>query len=84
MLPDEVSVRKLARLVKIEPTVHQWVYTFDLFDGINGDTREADRAIDSKVVNRIFLSPNVEMTPVKCGSAVGMLYMPREDGAVVE
>ncbi|XP_071502059.1 bile acid-CoA:amino acid N-acyltransferase-like [Diadema antillarum] len=79
MLPDEVSVRKLARLVKIEPTVHQWVYTFDLFDGINGDTREAEVAIDSKVVNRIFLSPNVEMTSVKCGSAVGMLYMPRED-----
>ncbi|XP_071479328.1 acyl-coenzyme A thioesterase 2, mitochondrial-like [Diadema antillarum] len=81
MLPDEVSARKLGRLMKTEPTIHRWAYTFDLCCGVPGeDIREAGDVVASKVVNRMFLAPNVEMTRVKCGSAVGSLYAPSATG----
>ncbi|XP_072164159.1 bile acid-CoA:amino acid N-acyltransferase-like [Diadema setosum] len=46
MVPDAKSAKKKARLVKTDPDIHHWVYTFDL---CNGDVPNVDQVAPSRL-----------------------------------
>ncbi|XP_072163452.1 bile acid-CoA:amino acid N-acyltransferase-like [Diadema setosum] len=80
VVPDNASAKKLAILSKLDSTIHHWNYKFDICDGEKrGTTSKTDYALDSRVVKRLFLAPNVEISSIKCGSAEGTLYLPRQE-----
>ncbi|XP_071493479.1 acyl-coenzyme A thioesterase 1-like [Diadema antillarum] len=58
MVPDAKSAKKKARLVKTNPDIHHWVYTFDLCDGNVPNVDQGPGGIlASETATRRFIAP---------------------------
>ncbi|XP_071502057.1 acyl-coenzyme A thioesterase 3-like [Diadema antillarum] len=58
MAPDAKSAKKKARLLKTDPNMHHWVYTFDLCDGnVPNVDQGPGEILASETVKRRFVAP---------------------------
>ncbi|XP_071479310.1 acyl-coenzyme A thioesterase 1-like [Diadema antillarum] len=58
MVPDAKSAKKKARLLKTDPNMHHWVYTFDLCDGnVPNVDQGPGEILASETVKRRFVAP---------------------------
>ena len=82
VVPEEKHRHKNQRQVKTDTSI-PWKYKISMMDiDVPTNKDESSPVMDSVEIERHFVAPWVQTSPVERGELRGTLYIPRKDGKV--